>query len=115
MQRPVTQSGVYKILKAAGLGRDVAREALFVLRGSAPWTAGQYKGTRRALVREDGKWKNSPVLVWIGHSGEIWDKPAGDEERAGGELADGPASSDYRAFEGPMEGHELAEIELAAI
>jgi hypothetical protein len=56
----------------------VGREALFVLRGSAPWTAGQYKGTKRALVREDGKKNNSPVLVWIGHSGDMWSEPAGE-------------------------------------
>jgi hypothetical protein len=69
---PVTQSDIYKILKTAGLGRNVGREALWVLRGSAPWPSGQYKGTRRTQVREEGKKNNSPVLRWIGPSGEMW-------------------------------------------
>jgi hypothetical protein len=71
----LTQSELKKIVQAAKLGRNVVREALWVLRGSSAWTAGQYKGTKRALVREDGTRNNSPVMVWIGHSGDMWGEP----------------------------------------
>jgi AAA domain-containing protein/Toprim domain-containing protein len=94
----VAQSEAYKQLAAAGITTNVGREALRVLRGTRAWPAGQYKGTVRSMVREDGKRNHSPLLVWIGHSGDIWQ---GEPEtpswrQAGGEPIE-PGSDDEGA------------------
>jgi hypothetical protein len=70
----VTQGEVYSHLKLAGMGgKNVKREAMWVLSGEAPWPGGQYQGTRVAVVRQDGEQNRSPVLVWIGPQGDLWE------------------------------------------